>query len=45
MSEIQNAIEVKNLKNGFGVRVLFENFCLNVKANTFHAIIGPYGSG
>lgn len=26
MSEIQNAIEVKNLKKGFGGRVLFENF-------------------
>jgi len=32
MSEIQNAIEVKNLKKGFGGRVLFENFSLNVKA-------------
>ena len=29
MSEIQNAIEVKNLKKGFGGRVLFENFSLN----------------
>lgn len=45
MSEIQNAIEVKNLKKGFGGRVLFENFSLNVKANTIHAIIGPNGSG
>ena len=36
MSEIQNAIEVKNLKKGFGGRVLFENFSLNVKANTIH---------
>ena len=26
MSEIQNAIEVKNLKKVFGGRVLFENF-------------------
>ena len=45
MSEIQNAIEVKNSKKGFGGRVLFENFSLNVKANTIHAIIGPNGSG
>lgn len=45
MSEIQNAIEVKNLKKSFGGRVLFENFSLNVKANTIHAIIGPNGSG
>ena len=45
MSEIQNAIEVKNLKKGFGGKVLFENFSLNVKANTIHAIIGPNGSG
>ena len=28
MSEIQNAIEVKNLKKGFGGRVLFENFII-----------------
>lgn len=28
MSEIQNAIEVKNLKKGFGGRVLFENILL-----------------
>lgn len=39
MSEIQNAIEVKNLKKGFGGRVLFENFSLNVKANTIHGIL------
>jgi len=32
MSEIQNAIEVKNLKKGFGGRVLFENFSLNTCA-------------
>ncbi len=45
MTAIQNAIEVRNLKKVFGGRVLFENFSLNVKANTIHAIIGPNGSG
>ena len=39
MSEIQNAIEVKNLKKGFGGRVLFENFSLNVKANTIMRLL------
>ena len=45
MSAIQNAIEVRNLTKVFSGRVLFENFSLNVKANTIHAIIGPNGSG
>lgn len=45
MSEIQNAIDVRNLTKVFSGRVLFENFSLNVKANTIHAIIGPNGSG
>ena len=45
MSAIQNAIEVRNLTKIFSGRVLFENFSLNVKANTIHAIIGPNGSG
>lgn len=39
MSAIQNAIEVRNLTKVFSGRVLFENFSLNVKANTIHAII------
>ena len=34
MSEIQNAIEVKNLKKGFGGRVLFENFSMRLLART-----------
>lgn len=45
MSEIQNAIDVRNLTKVFSGRVLFENFSLDVKANTIHAIIGPNGSG
>lgn len=40
MSAIQNAIEVRNLTKVFSGRVLFENFSLNVKANTI--VFGIY---
>ena len=43
MSEIQNAIEVKNLKKGFGGRVLFENFSLNVLVSYDSTIIPNRG--
>lgn len=45
MYKTKNAIEVINLKKTFNSRVLFDNFNLNIKANTIHAIIGPNGSG
>lgn len=45
MYKTKNAIEVINLKKTFNNRVLFNNFNLNIKANTIHAIIGPNGSG
>lgn len=45
MYKTKNAIEVINLKKTFNNRVLFNNFNLNIKNNTIHAIIGPNGSG
>lgn len=44
-TKTKNAIEVINLKKTFNNRVLFNNFNLNIKNNTIHAIIGPNGSG
>lgn len=40
-----NVIEVKNMSKNFKNKKLFNNFSLEIEANTVHAIVGPNGSG
>lgn len=40
-----NVIEVKNISKNFKNKKLFNNFSINIEANTVHAIVGPNGSG
>ena len=42
---IQNMIEIEKISKSFGSRTLFEDFSLDIKNNSIHAIIGPNGSG
>ena len=38
-------IEVKNMSKNFENKSLFNNFSLEIEANTIHALVGPNGSG
>lgn len=38
-------IEIEKISKSFGSRTLFEDFSLDIKNNSIHAIIGPNGSG
>ncbi len=38
-------LKIENLQKSFGNMVLFENFNLEIKRNTFTALMGPNGSG
>lgn len=38
-------LQIENLQQHFGNMVLFENFNLNIKRNSFTALMGPNGSG
>lgn len=40
-----NVIEVKNMRKNFINKNLFNNFSLEIEANTVHALVGPNGSG
>ncbi|HEM9167518.1 TPA: ABC transporter ATP-binding protein [Streptococcus agalactiae] len=40
-----NVIEVKNMSKNFKNKELFNNFSLEIEANTVHALVGPNGSG
>lgn len=40
-----NVIEVKNMSKNFKNKKLFNNFSIEIEANTVHAIVGPNGSG
>ena len=40
-----NVIEVKNMSKNFKNKKLFNNFSLEIEANTVHALVGPNGSG
>jgi hypothetical protein len=40
-----NVIEVKNMSKNFKNKNLFNNFSLEIEANTVHALVGPNGSG
>ena len=40
-----NVIEVKNMRKNFKNKNLFNNFSLEIEANTVHALVGPNGSG
>ena len=40
-----NVIEVKNMNKNFKNKKLFNNFSLEIEANTVHALVGPNGSG
>lgn len=40
-----NVIEVKNMSKNFRNKKLFNNFSLEIEANTVHALVGPNGSG
>ena len=40
-----NVIEVKNMSKNFENKKLFNNFSIEIEANTVHAIVGPNGSG
>ena len=40
-----NVIEVKNMIKNFKNKKLFNNFSLEIEANTVHALVGPNGSG
>ena len=40
-----NVIEVKNMRKNFKNKKLFNNFSLEIEANTVHALVGPNGSG
>jgi iron complex transport system ATP-binding protein len=39
------AIEIKDIKFGFGERLLFDRFSLDIEAGEFFGVIGPNGSG
>lgn len=45
MSTYEYAIKASNLQKSFHNKILYENFSLNIRSNTIHAIIGPNGSG
>lgn len=38
-------IEIKNMSKNFKNKKLYNDFSLEIEANTFHAIVGPNGSG
>lgn len=40
-----NVIEVKNMSKNFKNKKLFNNFSLEIEANTVHALVGSNGSG
>ena len=40
-----NVIEVKNMSKNFKNKKLFNDFFLEIEANTVHALVGPNGSG
>lgn len=40
-----NVIEVKNMNKNFKNKKLFNNFSLEIEANTVHALVGPNGAG
>lgn len=40
-----NVIEVKNMSKNFKNKKLFNDFSLEIEANTVHALVGPNGSG
>ena len=40
-----NIIEVKNMSKNFKNKKLYNDFSLEIEANTVHAIVGPNGSG
>ena len=40
-----NVIEVKNMSKNFKNKKHFNNFSLEIEANTVHALVGPNGSG
>ena len=40
-----NIIEVKNMSKNFKNKNLYNDFSLDIEANTVHAIVGPNGSG
>ena len=40
-----NIIEVKNMSKNFKKKKLYNDFSLDIEANTVHAIVGPNGSG
>ncbi|EFM24973.1 TPA: ATP-binding cassette domain-containing protein [Streptococcus agalactiae] len=40
-----NVIEVKNMSKNFKNKKLFNNFSLEIEANTVHALVGPNGAG
>ena len=40
-----NIIEVKNMSKNFKSKNLYNDFSLDIEANTVHAIVGPNGSG
>jgi len=42
---MENIIEIKKLNFGYKDKMIFENFNLNIKKNSFTTIIGPSGSG
>lgn len=43
--KLRNVIEIDKIRKKFGSKALFEDFSLDVKENSVHAIIGPNGSG
>ena len=40
-----NTIEIKNMSKNFMNKKLYNDFSLEIEANTVHAIVGPNGSG
>ena len=40
-----NIIEIKNMSKNFNKKKLYNDFSLEIEANTVHAIVGPNGSG
>lgn len=40
-----NIIEIKNMSKNFKNKKLYNDFSLEIEANTVHAIVGPNGSG
>lgn len=40
-----NIIEIKNMSKNFKSKKLYNDFSLEIEANTVHAIVGPNGSG